>query len=133
MKTRLSMMLAVVCAATFAFTAAAQPAGGGPGKGPGARPLDCAKFKDKARCEALNKDIEACRDKVGDDWRRCMHQPLPSGKYAPPKVRDCSRAHNKELCEAHNVALETCKDRTTRAEHRKCMAAQLPAAADGKR
>jgi len=91
--------------------------------------MDCAKAKDKARCEALNKDIEACRDKVGDEWRACMHRPAPAVKVAPPKPRDCTKARNKERCEAHNAALDACKDKETRAEHRKCMAAQLPAAA----
>lgn len=127
MKPTLSVLLAAVTAATFAISAAAQPAGPGPGKGTGPRAMDCAKAKDKLRCESLNKDIEACKDKIGDDWRRCMRQPVSTAKSAPPKPRDCAKARNKERCEAHNAALEACKDKTTRAEHRKCMAAQLPA------
>ncbi len=129
MKFSLSMLLAGVAAATLAATAAAMPGGAGPGKGPGAHPMDCAKAKDKARCASLNKDIEACKDKTGDEWRACMHQPAPTAKFAPPKPRDCSKARNKERCEAHKAALEACKDRGTRAEHRKCMAGQLPAPA----
>ena len=129
MKTTRSVLIAAVSAAIFAIAASAQPAG--PGRGPGPYPMDCAKAKDKARCEALNKDIEACRDKVGDEWRDCMHRPAPA-KFSPPRLRDCSKAHNKELCETHNAALEACKDKTTRAEHRKCMAGQLPAAAANK-
>jgi len=132
MKASLSVLLAALSAATFAIAASAQPAGGAPGKGPGPHPMNCAKFKDKARCEALNKDIEACRDKVGDDWRTCMHQPLPTARFAPPKLRDCSKARNKERCETHNAALAACKDKTTRTEHRKCMAAQSPAPPRGK-
>lgn len=89
--------------------------------------MDCAKAKDKARCEALNKDIAACKDKVGDEWRECMHQPAKTAKTTLPKPRDCAKARNKELCEAHNAALDACKDKTTRAEHRRCMAGQLPA------
>jgi hypothetical protein len=88
--------------------------------------MDCAKAKDQARCASLNKDIEACRDKTGDAWRECMHQPPSSAKFTPPKPRDCSKAHNKERCEAHTIALEACKDKTTKAEHRKCMAGQPP-------
>jgi hypothetical protein len=132
MKSSLSVLFAAVAAATFAITAAAQPAGASPGIGPGARPIDCAKMKDKARCESLNKDIEACKDKIGDEWRDCMHRPAPAVKVAPPKPRDCAKASNKERCEVHNAALEACKDKDTRVEHRKCMAAQLPAAAPKK-
>ncbi|MFA5916202.1 MAG: hypothetical protein WC830_21860 [Burkholderiales bacterium] len=132
MKSPLSALLAAISAAIFAIAASAQPAGPGPGRGAGPRQMDCAKAKDKARCEALNKDIEACRDKVGDDWRSCMHQPAQTAKFAAPKARDCSKARNKERCEVHNAALAACNDKVTRAEHRKCMEAQLPAAAPKK-
>lgn len=94
--------------------------------------MDCATAKDKARCEALNKDIQACRHKIGDEWRACMHRPAPAVKVAPPKPRDCSKASNKERCEAHNAALEACKDRETKAEHRRCMDGQQAAAAGAK-
>jgi len=124
MKPCLSILLAAVTSATFAITAAAQPAGARLGKGPGAHPMDCAKAKDKARCESLNKDIEACKDKTGDEWRDCMHRPAPTAKFTPPKPRDCAKARNKERCEAHRTALETCKDKTTRVEHRRCMGGQ---------
>jgi hypothetical protein len=127
MKSSLSVLLAAVTAATFATTAAAMPTGEAAVKGPGAHPMDCAKAKDKARCETLNKDIAACKDKTGDEWRDCMHRPAPAAKFTPPMPRDCSKARNKERCEAHTSALEACKDKTTRAEHRKCMAVQLPA------
>jgi hypothetical protein len=129
MKSSLSMLLALGTAALFATTAAAMPTGDAPAKGPGAHPMDCAKAKDKARCASLNQDIAACKDKTGDEWRACMHQPVPAAKFAPPKARDCSKARNKERCEAHTGALEACKDKTTRAEHRKCMAQQLPPSA----
>ena len=127
MKASLSVLLTAVIAATFATAVAAMPAGAAQGKGPGAHPMDCAKAKDKARCESLNKDIEACRDKIGDEWRDCMHRPAPAVQVQPPKPRDCAKARNKERCEAHNAALESCKDKATRREHRKCMAGQLPA------
>jgi len=89
--------------------------------------MDCSKWKDKARCESLKKDIEACRDKTDDDWRECMHRAAPAAKFTPPKPRDCTKAKNVERCEAHNTALESCKQMATRAEHRKCMSGQAPA------
>jgi hypothetical protein len=121
MKPSISVMLAAVTVAAFAITADALPAGGDPGYGPGAYPMDCAKAKDKTRCAALNKDIGACRDKIGDEWRDCMHLSVPDTKITPPKLRDCSKASNIDRCEAHNAALKACKDKTTRVEHRKCM------------
>jgi len=127
MKPTLLFLLAAVATATFSLSAAAYPTGAGPEAKPGARPMDCAKAKDKARCESLNKDIEACKDKTGDEWRECMHRPAPAVKVPPPKPRDCANARNKERCEAYNAALEACKDKDTRVEHRKCMAGQLPA------
>ncbi len=127
MKTSFSVLLAAVSAATFTATAIAMPSGAGPTNGPSARSMDCAKAKDKARCETLKKDIEACKDKTGDDWRECMHRPLPAAKFTPPKARDCTKAANKERCETHTLALEACKDKTSRAEHRKCMSEQMSA------
>ena len=124
MKPSLAVLLAAITAATFATTAAAVPTYAAAGKGPGAHPMDCAKVKDKARCESLNKDIEACKEKTGDEWRECMHRPAPAANFTPPKPRDCAKARNKERCEAHSTALDTCKDKTTRVEHRKCMSAQ---------
>ena len=126
MKTPVSVLLAAIAAAFFANTAAAMPTGDGPGKGPRSYPMDCAKAKDKARCKALNEDIAVCKEKTGDDWRECMHRPAPAVKVPPPKPRDCTKARNNERCEAHNAALEACKGKETRAEHRKCMAGQLP-------
>lgn len=132
MKTFFSMLLAGIIVATFANTAAVLAAGAAAEKGPGARAMDCAKWKDQARCAALNKDIQACRNKTDDEWRECMRQPAPTAKFTPPKPRDCSKARNKEGCESHGSALEACKDMRTRAEHRKCMAAQSQASAPGK-
>ena len=127
MKSSLSTLLVAAIAATLASTVAAMPAGEAAGrKGPRAYPMDCTKWKDKARCESLNRDIEACKAKTDDEWRDCMHQSAPTTKFTPPKPRDCSKAPNKEPCEAHSSALEACKNKTTRAEHRKCMAEQLP-------
>lgn len=129
MKTAILTSLTAITAATFSLTAAAYSIGPGQEPKPGAQPMDCAKAKDKARCAALNKDIEACRDKIGDEWRGCMHRPASAEKVAPPKLRNCAEARNQARCEAHNAALQACQDKDTRAEHRKCMAAQQSAAA----
>lgn len=127
MKFFASILIAAVSAATFATGAAAVPTYAAAGTGPGAHPMDCAKAKDKTRCEALNKDIEACRDKTDDAWRDCMRRPAPVAGFAPPKPRDCTKARNKARCEVHSTALEACKDRTTKGGHRRCMAEQLQA------
>ena len=126
MKFSLSVLVAAAIAATSASTVAAMPAGETAGKVQRAYPMDCAKAKDKARCESLNRDIEACKGKTDDEWRNCMHQSAPTTKFTPPKPRDCRTARNKERCEAHSSALQACKNETARAEHRKCMAEQLP-------
>ena len=126
MKSSLSALLVAAIAATLAGTVAAMPTGEAAGKGPGAYPMDCTKAKDKARCESLNRDIEACKAKTDDEWRDCMRRSAPTAKFIPPKPRDCSKARNKESCEAHSSALGACKNKATRAEHRKCMAEQLP-------
>jgi hypothetical protein len=131
MKSAVSALLLAVIAATLASTVTAMAAEESAGKGPRAYPLDCTKWKDKARCEILNRDIEACRAKTDDEWRDCMRQAAPTTKFTPPKPRDCSKARNKELCDAHSSALEACKSKTTRTEHRKCMAEQLPAPGKG--
>ena len=127
MKTSSSVLLAAIAAAAFSVSADVQAFVGGVGKGPSAYPMDCAKAKDKARCAALNKDIAACKNKLGDEWRECMHQPAQTAKFTLPRPRDCAKARDKERCEAHNMALEACKDKAKRAAHRKCMAAQSPA------
>lgn len=126
MKSSLPALLMAAIAATFASTVAAMPAGAAPGKGPRAYPMDCTKAKDKARCESLNRDIEACKAKIDDEWRDCMRRSAPTTKFIPPRPRDCSKARNTESCEAHSSALGACRNKTTRAEHRKCMAEQLP-------
>jgi len=127
MKTSLSALLLGFSAITFVAVAVATPGGAPPGIGPGAQSMDCAKSKNKVRCESLNKKIELCKDKTDDAWRACMEPTAPAAKFTPPKARDCSKSRNKELCEAHAGALKACKDRVTRAEHRKCMAGQWPA------
>ena len=126
MKSSLATLLAAAFAATLASIGTATAAGEAAGKSPPAYPMDCTKWKDKARCESLNRDIEACKSKTDDDWRACMRQSVPTAKFTPPRPRDCSKARNQERCEAHSSALEACKNMTTRTEHRKCMAEQLP-------
>ena len=95
------------------------------GKGQSAYPMDCTKWKDKARCESLNRDIEACKAKTDDEWRTCMHLSAPAAKFTPPKPRDCSKSSNKQLCEAYSNALKACKDKATQADYRKCMTEQF--------
>lgn len=126
MKASLLAWLTAVIALTFATAATTMPTGAAAEKGAGAFPMDCAKWKDKARCESLNRDIEACKAKTDDEWRDCMRRSAPTATFIPPKPRDCSKARNKEHCEAHTSALDACKNMTTRTEHRKCMAEQLP-------
>jgi hypothetical protein len=124
MKSSLSALLLAAIAATLASTSA-MPAGDAAGISPPAYPVDCTKWKDKARCETLMRGIEACKSKTDDEWRDCMQQSALATKFTPPKPRDCSKARNKERCEAHSSALEACKNKTTRTEHRKCMTEQL--------
>lgn len=40
---------------------------------------DCTKApaEKKAMCEAHNKAMEACKDKKGDDHKKCMHDNMP--------------------------------------------------------
>lgn len=128
MKPCLPVLLAGLIAATFAATVTAMPTGAAPEKGPGAYPMDCTKWKDKARCAALNQRIQACKAKTDNEWRECMYGSVPTASFTPPTPRDCSKARNKEVCEAHAGALRACKDKRTRAEHRKCVAAELQAA-----
>jgi hypothetical protein len=130
MKLYRSILLAGIIAATFATTAV--PVGTAAEKGARVYPMDCAKWKDKARCATLNQNIKACKDKTDDDWLECMHLPTPIAKFRLPKPRDCSKARNEELCKAYNAALEACKDKLTRAEHRKCVAAQVHISASTK-
>ncbi len=126
MKSSLSALLVTAIAATFATAATTMSDGATAEKAARAYPMDCARWKDKARCESLNRDIEACKTKTDDAWRDCMRHSTSTAAFTPPKARDCSKARNKESCEAHSHALEACKDKTTRAEHRKCMAEQSP-------
>ncbi len=125
MKSSLSALLVTVISSIFSIAATTMPSNAAEEKGAGAYPMDCAKWKDKVRCESLNRDIEACKVKTDDEWRDCMRRSVPITKFTPPKPRDCSKSLNKETCEAHSSALEACRKKTTRAEHRKCMAEQL--------
>ena len=40
---------------------------------------DCAKAptEKKAMCEAHNKALEACKDKKGEEHKKCMHENMP--------------------------------------------------------
>lgn len=124
MKSCLSVLLAGLIAATVATMVITMPAAAAE-QSSGAYPMNCAQWKDKARCEALNRDIQACKDKTDDAWLACMRLAAPTAKFTAPKSRDCSTARNKERCDAYNSALEACKDKGTRAAHRACITEQL--------
>ena len=132
MISRPHILLAGVFAAALSVPVASAPSGAVTESIPGVFPMDCAKWKDAARCEAFNRTIETCRDKTDDDWRHCMHLPPPAAKFMPPKARDCSAARKPELCEANNHALAACREARTSNAHRKCVAAELQASAAGK-
>lgn len=131
MKSFFAAFLLATIAATLASNVAAMATGEAAKKGPRAYPMDCTRWQDPARCEFLNRRIEACKAKTDDGWRDCMRQSAATTKFAPAEPRDCSKARNQEFCEAHSSALGACRGRTTRAEHRKCMAEQLPRPAKG--
>ena len=132
MKSYLSVLFAGVIAATFVTTAFVISPARAAEKGPAADPMDCAKWKDKGRCEALKKDILACRDKIDDEWHECMHLPPLKVKFTSPRPRDCNASHNKPVCESFNTALDACKDKGTRAEFRTCMSGQVQVQASKK-
>jgi hypothetical protein len=77
MKTKLMLGMSGVAALLLSFSAAAQPGPGygpGGGAGPGPRPTDCSKARDKARCEAHNKALEACGKERGPANAECMRR-----------------------------------------------------------
>ena len=128
MNLRISILAGLIAA--FATGVAASPPTGSKA---GAYPMDCAKWKDAGRCAVLNDKIAACRDKTDDAWLQCMYPNERPAMFTPPKARDCSHARNREVCETHAAALDACSDKTTRAEHRDCMAARLQATASKRR
>ena len=127
MNFRILVFAAGLVATTFA-TGAATPAAAAEAKAASPYPMDCTRWKEKARCMELNGKIAACKEKTDDAWLQCMYPDERSANFTPPKPRDCSAASNRGLCEAYSAALEACRDKHTRAEHRDCMAGRLQTA-----
>ena len=48
-------------------------------------PMDCSKAGSPARCEAMQKAKEICKDKAGAEHRQCIRANMPTrgGKGAP--------------------------------------------------
>lgn len=84
---------------------------------PGAAAGDCSRARDPARCEALQKAKEACKDKAPADKRKCMVEAMPP--------MDCSKARNPQRCEAMEQARAECKDKNG-AEFRQCLREHTP-------
>lgn len=83
----------------------------------GAMAGDCSKARDPARCEALQKAKEACKDKPAADKRKCMIESMPP--------MDCSKARNPDRCAAMEQARNDCKDKNG-TEFRQCMRQHMP-------
>lgn len=103
MKTHL--LAGALAAALFSLSSFAQVA------------ADCSKARDPARCEALQKAKEACKDKSPADKRKCMIESMPP--------MDCSKARNPQRCEAMEQARAACKDKNG-TEFRQCMREHRP-------
>jgi hypothetical protein len=78
---------------------------------------DCSKARDPARCEALQKAKDVCKDKSAADKRKCMMEAMPP--------MDCSKARNPDRCAAMEKAKASCKDKSG-AEYRQCLREQAP-------
>ena len=81
MKKFSSLIIALIFGASLAF--AQQPPGPPPGGPEGGRPhppRDCSKAPNdemKARCEARQKAMESCKDKQGEEHKKCMMAAMP--------------------------------------------------------
>ncbi len=66
-------------AANVAFAADTPPPDGEHKHGDHTKPHDCTKAPadHKARCEARNKALEVCKDKKGEDHKKCMMDQRP--------------------------------------------------------
>lgn len=127
MKTTMRMALALVGAAwlTAAWARTAEPDGmqgmGGMGLGPS---TVCRDAGDAAACEARRKAqlaarrqaVEACKDAVGADRRRCITDVRMAGQ-------DCAHAANPTRCDQVKAAFQNCRH-LPGAELRACMKGQ---------
>ncbi|MGE5469127.1 MAG: hypothetical protein ACM3Y9_17025 [Ignavibacteria bacterium] len=107
MKTTLQLLIGGIAAALFSGASFAQVGMAG----------DCTKARDPARCEALQKAKETCKDKAPADKSKCMMESMPP--------MDCSKARNPERCEAMEKAKVECKDRNG-PEYRQCLREHAP-------
>lgn len=71
----------------------------------------------KARPEARQKMLDACKDKTGPKHKQCMQEQM--------QKTDCSQTANPQQCEARKQAYTTVKDQTG-AELKSCMKAKMP-------
>jgi hypothetical protein len=108
MKTNMQFLLGGLAAALFSTGAMAQASSIGG---------DCSKARDPARCEALQKAKESCKDKAAADKRKCMMEAMPP--------MDCSKARNPDRCAAMEKAKAACKDKSG-SDYRQCLREQAP-------
>ncbi|MDD5250247.1 MAG: hypothetical protein PHY45_14775 [Rhodocyclaceae bacterium] len=114
MKPRLHLLLGGLAAALISLGSSAQ-AGPGAATPQAANPpvlAPCGKARDPARCEALQKAKEACKDTPAANKRKCIMDAMPP--------MDCSKARNPERCAAVEQAKLTCKDKVG-PEYRQCL------------
>ena len=110
MKNNLHLLVGGLAAALFSVSGFAQAGSAGVTG-------DCSKARDPARCEALQKAKETCKDKSAADKRKCMMEAMPP--------MDCSKARNPERCAAMEKAKVTCKDKSG-TEYRQCLREHAP-------
>lgn len=84
---------------------------------------DCAMARDPARCLAMRQARQACKDKRGNERRRCLQEKIP----AP----DCGQDKDPSRCEARRQARLACKGKIGKAMHA-CLRALAPDAAQAR-
>jgi hypothetical protein len=119
MKPSIHLLLGGLAAALFAVGSSAQ-AGSAAQSAQAAPPpvsASCSKARDPARCEALQKAKETCKDNAAPNKRKCIMEAMPP--------MDCSKARNPERCAALEQAKEACKDKTG-TDYRQCLREHAP-------
>jgi hypothetical protein len=129
------LTIALLASALFALPASAQQGPGtvseaavmggkAAGQGQGKRgPVDCSKAKDskqcKARQEAHQKMMAACKGKAGPERKQCMHEQAQNV--------DCSKARNPQQCESRKQTYAACKDQSG-PQFKRCVQEKMPPA-----
>ena len=129
------LIIASLSAALFALPATAQQGPGtasdaavmggkAAGQGQSKRsPPDCSKAKDteqcKARQEAHQKAVNACKEKAGAERKQCMHEQAQNV--------DCSKARNPQQCESRKQAYAACKEQSG-PQFKRCVQEKMPPA-----